>query len=88
MSKTDFIGVWKLVNYTTILDDSKKTFTHMGKNPLGYLIYTQEGLCFRPDYEIRSITSPAFRLKRNHRTDDFGVMGRYEIRKNSVASLS
>ncbi|NEQ41291.1 MAG: lipocalin-like domain-containing protein [Okeania sp. SIO3I5] len=42
VSKDDLVGIWKFIEVKYV-DKQQNTIDSYGKNPVGYLIYTQEG---------------------------------------------
>lgn len=80
MSKTILSGVWRLVQYTTVVEGTNETTSLFGGKAVGYLIYTPEGfMSVHIMPTNRSHSDSKLQEKIESAENYGGYVGRYEI---------
>jgi hypothetical protein len=89
MAKNAFTGTWKLLSYE-ILTEGRVTYPY-GKNPVGYIIYAEDGYMSVAFMEPNRNRFAAGSLRAGTKEEKVGALdsyqsysGRYEIRGDAV----
>ena len=85
MSDIQVVGVWKLVDYRTILLSNKQISYPYGQNPKGYMIYTQTGFVSVQIMRAHRTKAKSIEEEKIEMAENFGAyFGRYEIRGTQI----
>ncbi len=83
--KSEIVGAWKLVKYTTVVDKTQQIIYPFGENPIGYLVYTPEGLVSVHIMPAnRKMSDSKIQEKLEAAENYGGYVGKYKILDNIV----
>ncbi len=90
MTKNPFVGTWRLVSFETRSEDGQVSYPQ-GKNPVGYIIYSEDGYMAvaimsanRRKFTAKDLKKGSTEVKAAAADTYTSYCGRYEIQKDAI----